>query len=149
MPTNSRSVAWGLQQNFGSSVPEFPETKCDKVDDNKKSLKITCTYKQYKILDVASKVVHKEIHVNVWKTDRLTKMAWENITHHRVETYWVYGGIDDTSLASPKSAILRTSFVTSKFSAQKKTFLLDQDPCDCFDRLNRKYKHNNVPSEIC
>lgn len=41
----------------------------------------------------------------------------KNTTYHRVETYWVYGGIDDTSLASPKSAIFKTSFDTSKFSA--------------------------------
>lgn len=46
------------------------------------------------------------------------------MTHQRVETYSVYGGIDDNSLASPKSAILRTSFVTSKFSLEKKRNLI-------------------------
>jgi hypothetical protein len=62
-----------------------------------------------------------------------------------VETYWVYGGIDDNSLASPKSAILITSFVTSKFSAHKKTFLSDHYP---FDRLNWKHKQD-LPLEFC
>lgn len=53
-----------------------------------------------------------------WKmyTD-IINVPQKNTTYHRVETYWVYGGIDDTSLASPKSAIFKTSFDTSKFSA--------------------------------
>lgn len=46
------------------------------------------------------------------------------MTHQRVETYSVYGGIDETSLANPKSATLRTSFVTSKFSSRGKIVLI-------------------------
>ena len=42
------------------------------------------------------------------------------MTHQRVETYSVNGGSDDTSLASPKSAILMISLVTSKFSGGRK-----------------------------
>lgn len=53
-----------------------------------------------------------------------TKNLLNEMTHQRVETYSVYGGIDDNSLASPKSAILRTSFVTSKFSLEKKRNLI-------------------------
>jgi hypothetical protein len=36
--------------------------------------------------------------------------------NQRVETYSVYGGTDETSLARPKSASFMTSLLTSKFS---------------------------------
>lgn len=46
---------------------------------------------------------------------KMTKVC----THHRVETYSVYGGSEETSRASPKSAIFMTSLLTNKFSEEK------------------------------
>ena len=48
---------------------------------------------------------------------RADRSSTSGARYHRVDTYSVYGGRDRISRASPKSAILITSFDTNKFSA--------------------------------
>jgi hypothetical protein len=44
-------------------------------------------------------------------------MGYRSRANQRVDTYSVYGGADETSLARPKSASFRTSLLTNRFSA--------------------------------